>query len=274
MPDVKNILVVEDEDIVAELFAKKLRNNGYGAQVANNGFQALDKLKSFKPDLIVLDLNMPQMGGVELYQKLCGANGKPLYPIFVVTARANMEELFKDFEVVGFKVKPFDASQLLNEVRVIFERLDNKMQIMEDFGDIGKRHLIIVDNNKDESQKILKQFKQFGYQDVEIIPTGVEALEKMMDDPPDIALINLALVDIPGDLLIFKLQQFYKTQNVICVLYAHRNFERKQAVLENIERKTGVRVLREYTDAEELVSAVNEILKEIQKDKLERDKWD
>ena len=215
MPEVRNILVVEDEDVVAELFAKKLRNNGYGAQVANNGLQALDKLKSFKPDLIVLDLNMPQMGGVEFYQKICGTNGKPLYPVFVVTARANMEEFFKDFEVVGFKVKPFDASRLLNEVRVIFERLDKKVKILEDFGDIGKRSLVIVDNNKDESQKIFKQFKKFGYQDVEIISAGVEALEKMMDDPPDIALVNLALVDIPGDLLIFKLQQFIKTQNVI-----------------------------------------------------------
>lgn len=274
MPEVKNILVVEDEEVVAELFAKKLRNNGYGAQVANNGLQALDKLKLFKPDLIVLDLNMPRMGGVEFYQKICAANGKPLYPIFVVTARANMEELFKDFDVVGFKLKPFDASRLLNEVRVIFERQDKKARIMEDLGDIAKRYLVIVDNDKEESQKIFKQFKQFGYQDVEKISTGIEALEKMMDNPPDIALVNLALVDIPGDLLIFKLQQFIKTQSVICVLYAHRNFERKQVVLENIEKKTGVRVLREYTDPEELVNAVNEILKELQKDKLERNKWD
>lgn len=274
MPEVRNILVVEDEDVVAELFAKKLRNNGYGAQVANNGLQALDMLKSFKPDLIILDLNMPQMGGVEFFQKVCGANGKPLYPVFVVTDRANMEEFFRDFEVVGFKLKPVDASRLLNEVRIIFECLDKKIKILEDLGDISKRYLVIVDNNKDESRKISKQFKQFGYQDVDVISTGVEALEKMMDNPPDIALVNLALGDIPGDLLIFKLQQFVKTQNVICVLYAHRNFERKQAVLENIERKTGVRVLREYTDAEELVSAVNEILRELQKDKLERDKWD
>lgn len=274
MADIKNILVVEDEEVVAELFAKKLRNNGYGAQVANNGLEALEKLKTFKPDLIVLDLNMPKMGGVELYQKLCGADGKPTVPVFVVTARSNMEDFFRDFEVVGFKVKPFDASRLLNEVRLIFEKQEKKVKQVQELGDVGRIHLVIVDNDKDEIAKIIKQFRQFGFRDIEVIATGVEALEKMMDNPPDLALVNLVLPDIPGDALIFKLQQFVKTQSVICMLYAHRNYERKQAVLDTIEKKSGVRVLREYTDVEELLAAVNEILKELQKDKLEREKWD
>ncbi len=274
MAEMKSILVVEDEEIVAELFAKKLKSNGYLAEVANNGVQALEKLKSFKPDLIILDLNMPQMGGVEFYQKICGPDMKPAFPVFVVTARANMEEFFRDFEVVGYKIKPFDAVRLLNEVRIIFEKQEKKIVQAKELGDISRRQLVIVDSNKEEVAKILKQFKLFGYRDIEVINTGVQALEKMMDNPPDIALVNLELNDIAGDILIFKLQQFVKTQSVTCMLYAHRNYERKQAVLENIEKKSGVRVLREYTDPEELVAAVNDILKEMQKDKLERGKWD
>jgi two-component system, chemotaxis family, chemotaxis protein CheY len=272
MLEQKNILVIEDEDDVREVLAKRLRTVGYQVEAASNGLEALEKLKVFTPNLIILDLNMPKMGGVEFYQTICGVDTKPKFPVFVVTARANMEDFFKDFEVVGFKVKPFEIHQLLKEVRLVLDRKKQLIKQIEELGDVSRRFVHIIDSDQNELEKIRKTFKDFGYQ-VTTSHSGVQALEQIMDSPPDMVMVNLSLEDIPGDLFILKMHQFVKTEAVIGVLYAHRNYERKTAVLENIQKKSGVRVLQEYTEPVELLDAVNLIFKEVQKDKLEQEKW-
>jgi len=84
-------------------------------------------LKTITPDLIILDMNMPRMGGIEFYKNICGQDSKPRYPVFVLTARANMEKLFKEFEVAGFLAKPFEINQLIARIETITgkEKQDN-----------------------------------------------------------------------------------------------------------------------------------------------------
>src|SRR5882757_5893304 len=96
------ILILEDEKEIAEIYAKQLKNKGYASVLAYNGLEGLEKLKEIKPDLILLDLNMPEMGGVEFYQHICDAQNKPKHPVLVITGRADLESLFKDFHIEGF----------------------------------------------------------------------------------------------------------------------------------------------------------------------------
>lgn len=116
----KNILIIEDEQDVAELYAKLLNAKGFVTQVAFDGVEGLQKLEKFTPDLVLLDINMPKMDGLEFYRKICDENQKPKYPVLILTARGNLEVLFKDFVVDGFIVKPFDGNRLLKEVEVFF----------------------------------------------------------------------------------------------------------------------------------------------------------
>lgn len=119
MDAAKKILIVDDEIDLAQMIGFQFKANGFQVQTAGDGFKALECINTFKPDVIILDINMPRMGGLEFYKKICGPNGKPLYPILVLTARANIQELFKDLHIAGFMIKPFEIDQLVNEVNRI-----------------------------------------------------------------------------------------------------------------------------------------------------------
>src|SRR5580698_5227275 len=120
------ILILEDEKDVARIYAKRLADKGYDPELAYNGLEGLKKLKEIKPDLILLDLNMPQMGGLEFYRHICDPQAKPKYPVLVLTGRADLESLFKNFHIDGFITKPFEAARLIHEIKIILNKHDHE----------------------------------------------------------------------------------------------------------------------------------------------------
>ena len=78
MPDKAKVLVVEDEDILLTALKEELSTGGYDTEGASDGVEGLEKVKTFKPDLILLDLVMPKMDGMEMLQKL-KASERELY---------------------------------------------------------------------------------------------------------------------------------------------------------------------------------------------------
>ncbi|MBI3602605.1 MAG: response regulator transcription factor [Candidatus Omnitrophica bacterium] len=118
----KKILIVDDETDLVQMIAFQFSARGFQTQTASDGVEALDQLRNFTPDLIILDVNMPRMGGIEFYNKICNSNSKPLYPVLVLTARANIKDLFQQFDIDGFMIKPFEIDQLICEAEVIIKR--------------------------------------------------------------------------------------------------------------------------------------------------------
>ena len=115
----KTVLIVDDEKNLAELIKYQLSAKGHYAVVALNGLEALETLKAIKPDLIILDMHMPVMDGIEFYTKIADDSGRPEYPVLVLTSRTEMEAVFKDIEVAGFMAKPFLIEELIKEVERI-----------------------------------------------------------------------------------------------------------------------------------------------------------
>ena len=87
----KKILIVDDEADLTQIIGFLFTSKGFEVQTAGDGVEALQKVFVFRPDLIILDMNMPRMGGIEFYNKICGSNGKPMFPVMVLTARANIQ---------------------------------------------------------------------------------------------------------------------------------------------------------------------------------------
>src|ERR1039457_4646534 len=119
------ILVIDDEEDLRENLKYVLQMKGYVVELAEDGVKGLKALENFTPELIILDLNMPNMGGIEFYQKIC-VRDFPIYPVFVLTARANMEKFFKDFNVDGFMAKPFELTDLIHEINFIINKKASK----------------------------------------------------------------------------------------------------------------------------------------------------
>jgi len=262
MNNKKSILIIEDEKDVAELVANRLNANGYDSICAYNGLEGLEKLKKLNPNLIILDLNMPKMGGIEFYQHICDSKAILKYPVLVLTARGNMEQLFRGFNVNGFLSKPFKGEQLLDEVRAILSEEDRK-RILK-----SPREIAIVENNVVELFKVSSLFTAHHYK-VIALGDGTSAIEMISNDLPDLALIQLGLGDISGDLVILRLQQIAKTKHIPCILYLHKNDEHAKVVIDKFGDKSGVRVIKEYENPQDLLMAVNKVFQEIELKELE-----
>jgi CheY-like chemotaxis protein len=105
------ILVVEDEEPVQQLVADLLEEEGYRVLVAGDGAQALALMQSDPPDLVISDLMMPVMSGVELCRRLRSDAQTRALPILVMSAAGR--GMATDCEANAFLSKPFDLDALL-----------------------------------------------------------------------------------------------------------------------------------------------------------------
>lgn len=114
----KRILIVDDCDTTRKLLSYMIRERGYVAVGASNGIDALEKLATNPVDLIVTDLNMPQMDGYELSKSLRQNVSYRDIPIIMVTTEGGESDMKKGLEagVTRYLVKPVSAQKLLYEI--------------------------------------------------------------------------------------------------------------------------------------------------------------
>ena len=135
---VRKILVVDDEAVLVETIAYNLEQAGYAVVTAADGVSALEAAQREKPDLIILDLMLPEMDGLEVCRQLRRESNTSTTPIMMLTAKG--EEIDK---VVGLEVgaddyvtKPFGRRELLARVRALLRRTDyatpNEERAMKD----------------------------------------------------------------------------------------------------------------------------------------------
>src|SRR2546423_11392686 len=116
------VLVVDDESNITDLVATALRYEGFDVEVASTGTDALKAAESFRPDLMVLDIMLPDRDGFQVVQRL-RADGRHL-PIVFLTARDSTEEKVKGLTVGGddYVTKPFSLEELVARVRAVLRR--------------------------------------------------------------------------------------------------------------------------------------------------------
>lgn len=107
----KRVLVVDDEEDVEQFVSMILENAGYEVQCAGDGEQALRKIETQRPDLVVLDLMMPKVNGWEVLERLHSAGAPP--PVVVILSALDDHERARRNGAVASVGKPFDVGQLL-----------------------------------------------------------------------------------------------------------------------------------------------------------------
>ncbi len=259
MEAIKKILIIDDEKDLSQMVKFQFKARGFDAQTAGDGVEGLQKVHQFKPDLIILDVNMPRMGGIEFYNEICGSDNKPFYPVLVLTARANIKELFQQFDIDGFMIKPFEIDQLIHEAEIIIKK-KMRMNKKSSKGTVkGPRKICIVESDPKIFNEIAPVFLNADYI-VNPARSGTMAIERIMSDVPDIALVQLGLEDIAGDMVIVRLSQMSKTMGVKFILYTRRSDKHDRPVMSKISKKTGIIKLIEYDDPKELLELVDRLL--------------
>ena len=130
------VLVVEDDEDIALALQRSLRMEGYEVRIAGNGTVALDEAHAFLPDLLILDLGLPGLDGVEVAKTL--RKGGDDVPILVLTARDGVDARVEGLDAGAddYLVKPFERQELLARLRALLQRRPSRGQAALAIGDL------------------------------------------------------------------------------------------------------------------------------------------
>lgn len=120
----KTILVVDDEPDVTELIEYKLRQSGYTVRAVNDPLRVIGLARDLRPDVVVLDVMMPDLDGIRLLRMMRADSLLKDTPVILLTARAAAEDRVKGFETGAddYVPKPFEPRELLLRVQALLRR--------------------------------------------------------------------------------------------------------------------------------------------------------
>jgi len=120
----KLIIIVEDEPDIADLVAHYLRQDGFQTEIISDGARALERIRKASPDLVVLDLMLPEMDGLEICRALRTEDRFKSLPIIMLTAKSGESDKVAGLEIGAddYITKPFSPRELVARVRALLRR--------------------------------------------------------------------------------------------------------------------------------------------------------
>ena len=142
-----NILIVDDHSHIREVISFALENAGMSVSTAKNGLLALEAFKEQAADLIVLDINMPEMGGLELCREIRKFSE---VPILFLSSRDDEIDRILGLEIGGddYVTKPFSPRELVARVKVILKRIQPAVAAAEITSNIKKQGKLSLDEEQ------------------------------------------------------------------------------------------------------------------------------
>lgn len=226
----KYILIIEDEKTLSNLLKEKLVGAGYRVGEASNGREGLAKISEEKPDLILLDILMPEMNGFDVLENLSESGVIKTVPVIIISNSGQPVEIDKALAlgVKDYLVKvEFTPQEVLEKVvKQIGEGLKPVDSSVKDLSEdatfvespsIGKgsgseSYILLVEDDKFLSgllyKKLSQEFK------VEVAGNGAEAFNKIKEGIPRLVLLDLMLPDIDGFKILETLKNEDRTKNI------------------------------------------------------------
>jgi DNA-binding response OmpR family regulator len=174
------ILVVDDDDSIRSLLQQELSDAGYLIEQATNGKEALESVRKNRPDLIILDVMMPEMNGFDVAAVLKNDPQTMDIPIIVLSIVQDKARGYR-IGVDRYLTKPIDTAQLFKEVGALLEQGKSKKKVM------------VVDEDGTAVRSLTDVLQAKGYQVVE--SDGKELVQKAISTKPDIIILNSVLSD-------------------------------------------------------------------------------
>jgi DNA-binding response OmpR family regulator len=250
--DKRRILLVDDEKHLLLSLRDYLTFENFDVVMAKSGEEALAKLDSTKPDLIVLDISMPGMGGVGFLRRISSEDGTPEYPVLVLTARSTMKDFFDTVTVDGFLSKPCKETDLVAKIRAIL----SKKKITEEKRERVKKKILLAEDDPGIARNLTAAINEAGYE-VDIVEKGPEVLEKAAIIKPDLFVLKELLPGLNGSAIIPMLKIMPSVNTVPVILYDESRANDNSTPL--LSNKAVNKILRNAQPAT-IMQAVREVL--------------
>jgi phosphate regulon transcriptional regulator PhoB len=139
----KKILIADDEKDIVELIAYNLEQEGFAVSKAFDGRKAWEAVNAEKPDLVILDLMMPEMPGMEVCRKIRGQEATASLPVIMLTAKSDPVDKILGLEVGAddYITKPFHVRELVARVRAVLRRSERRPDDQPESFDHGGLHI-------------------------------------------------------------------------------------------------------------------------------------
>jgi len=214
------ILLIDDEPVFSNNFKAYMQMNEYWCQLAANGTEGMEKVFAEKPDVIILDILMPNMDGFTLLREL-KKRGQTT-PCIILTAREKLKDLFETEHIARFVSKPVELAKLKEIIEAVLREAKERKPMnpngatpRPDISAQGKKILIIEDDAR-LAENVQKYLELKGYV-VAYAANGNEGLSLCTAFSPDLIISDVMMPEMDGFSMIKQLQKGQMSIPVIIV---------------------------------------------------------
>lgn len=197
----RRILVVEDDRDIAELISRSLATSGYEVTVASRARDAIDQARAHRPDLITLDIYLPDADGFEVLQQLKTDRDTASIPVVIVSVMPDHREGLR-LGAVDYLTKPIDPTRLVQSVNRVLH---------------GPGKVLVVDDDRDTRDLLQAALEQRGFT-VVLTSSGKRAVMLARQEFPDLILLDLKLPGMDGYEVLQRLKAASDTADIPVVV--------------------------------------------------------
>lgn len=216
----KKVLIIEDDVFLGDVLIEKLKGEKFETILARDGKEGFDKIKSFKPDLILLDIILPSMNGYEILEGKAKDPDIASIPVIVISNSGQPVEINRvlSLGVKDYLIKAqFDPGEVLEKVR---KELNTKDSAPVSEGDLKGKKIMWVEDDKFLSDLISRKLASHGCILVHA-GSGEEAVELVEKEMPDILLLDVLLPGISGFDVLEKVKGNPKTKDISVLMLSN-----------------------------------------------------
>jgi len=255
MSDKRSVLFIDDDKHLIRIVHDFLTHEQFVVHTAASAEEGLHLLQTLTPDIIVLDISMPGMGGIGFLKRISNPDGSLQHPVLVLTARAVMQEFFNTVAVDGFLPKPCSELDLIRHIRDIIAEHDRRKEEEAERNPPPFKYQVVLgeDDNK-MWPKYVKMFRECGFK-VKLALSGPEVLEAAVSMHPDAVVMKEMLPKLNGSVVARLIKIMPNTNNIPVIVY-----DTTRSDTPTLESTQAIDVFLFSSLALDLVTAVRKVL--------------
>lgn len=214
------ILFIDDDKHLTRILRDFLKHERFDVHTAASAEEGLRLLHTLTPDLIVLDIGMPGIGGIGFIKRIANPDGTLQHPVLVLTARAVMKEFFDTVAVDGFLPKPCSELDLIRKIREIIAARESSATSSEaKVAAAPARKCVVVGEDDADMRKIYtRTFKDSGF-DIHLTSTGPDVLEQAVALHPDAIVMKELLPNMNGSVVARLIKAMPHTRQIPVIVH-------------------------------------------------------
>jgi CheY-like chemotaxis protein len=210
------ILLVDDDPSILLTMGDSLQYHGYTVIKAATAEQASQRLAQQTPDLIILDISMPGMGGMGFLRTIAGSDGKIKHPVLVFTARSELNGFMNGLDIEGFLTKTEPPEKFIEVVdRIIDKR--RSVPPGKRVADTSRR-ILLVEDDPERREGLLQFFRRHSHE-AWGVGSGFHVAEALREKTPDVIVLKHILPFMNGASIAQMLASEEDTKGIPVVLY-------------------------------------------------------